>query len=297
MKNLKSLFSFNKEERSGIFYLLLLIIILQIFYFVVKTGVFRFSTDAVLVHNKKEQLKIDSLKEKSLGVATFKIYPMNPNYITDYKGYVLGMSVAEIDRLHAFRTKNKYVNSAVEFQKVTKVTDSLLNQISPYFKFPEWIKKKENKTLIGKFSNTKKIRTNKKIIRAKDINTTTAIDLQIVRGIGKTLSTRIIKFRDKLGGFLVSDQLYDVYGLEDDVVKRVLKYYTVINKPNIKPININVATAFEISKLIYIRYGIAKKIVEYREENGSFISLDDLVKIEGFPSDKIIRIKLYLSLD
>jgi hypothetical protein len=40
----------------------------------------------------------------------------------------------EIDRLLAFRKENKYVNSAKEFQNVTKVSDSLLND-GPYFKF------------------------------------------------------------------------------------------------------------------------------------------------------------------
>lgn len=54
------------------------------------------------------------------------------------------MSTQEIDRLLAFRKENKYVNSAEEFQQVTKVSDSLLKIISPFFKFPDWIQKKNN---------------------------------------------------------------------------------------------------------------------------------------------------------
>jgi hypothetical protein len=61
-----------------------------------------------------------------------KIYPFNPNFITDFKGYKLGMSVTEIDRLLAFRKTNRYVNSAAEFQQVTQVSDSLLAQIAPF---------------------------------------------------------------------------------------------------------------------------------------------------------------------
>ena len=60
----------------------------------------------------------------------YEIQPFNPNFITDYKGYVLGMSIEEIDRLHAFRKTNKYVNSAKEFQQVTQVSDSFLKYIS-----------------------------------------------------------------------------------------------------------------------------------------------------------------------
>jgi hypothetical protein len=45
------------------------------------------------------------------------------------------MSVQEIDRLVKYRKGNKYVNSPKEFQAVTQVSDSLLNVITPYFKF------------------------------------------------------------------------------------------------------------------------------------------------------------------
>ncbi len=295
MKNFKSHFVFNKEQRSGIFFLLVLIIIFQIIYSFVKTDFFNYSVNN-LTYDKELQLNIDSLKQKSLEIKSVKVYPFNPNYITDYKGYVLGLSVTEIDRLHTFRAKNKYINSAIEFQKVTKVSDSLLNQISPYFKFPEWTKKKENNISNVDLSSFKNKTNKKERIVIKDINTATVQDLQAIKGIGVTLSTRIIKFRDMLGGFLDINQLYDVYGLEKDVVKRTFKYYTVVNKPNINLININTANASEIAKLIYIKYGIAKRIVEYRDKNGSFTSLNDLTKIEGFPSNKTDRIKLYLTL-
>ncbi|RYX78494.1 helix-hairpin-helix domain-containing protein, partial [bacterium] len=53
------------------------------------------------------------------------------------------MSIQEIDRLMAFRKENKYVNSAEEFQEVTKISDSLLAVMSPLFKFPDWIKNKK----------------------------------------------------------------------------------------------------------------------------------------------------------
>jgi hypothetical protein len=68
-----------------------------------------------------------------------KIYSFNPNFITDYKGIDLAC-LLEIDRLLAFRKDDKYVNSAKEFQIVTKVSDSLLHAIAPYFKFPDWVK-------------------------------------------------------------------------------------------------------------------------------------------------------------
>ncbi|MCL5247034.1 helix-hairpin-helix domain-containing protein [Cellulophaga sp. 20_2_10] len=292
MKKFKSHFQFSKEQQSGIFFLLLFIIILQVVYFLVRNGVFASSTND-LTHNTELQTKIDSLKNQSIEKNTFKIYPYNPNYISDYKGYTLGMSTEEIDRLHNYRALNKYVNSTADFKEVTKVSDSLLDVLSPYFKFPDWTKKNKKKASVG-FVKKPIISVAYDVV---DINTATAEELQGINGIGEKLSARIIKFRDRLGGFLANDQLLDVYGLSPEVVARLLERYKVISRPKVVLIDINSATAYEISKLIYIRYDLAKRMVEYRQENGGFTSFADLSNIEGFPANKIDRIKLYLSID
>ena len=135
-----------------------------------------------------------------------------------------------------------------------------------------------------------------KNIQVKDLNTATAEELKSINGIGEKLSARIIKFRDRLGGFLIDEQLYDVYYLEPEVAKRVLVKFKVFNKPTIEKINVNSASANEIASLTYIKYDVAREIVSYRESNGRFLSLNELENIEGFPANKIDRIALYLSL-
>ena len=288
MKSLKPHFKFNKQERSGVFYLLLIIILLQIGYFVYQS----FSiSDTVSSFSSDEELQanINVLKEEALKKDSVEMHPFNPNFITDYKGYVIGMSVEEIDKLHAFRSNDKYVNSSKDFQRVTKVSDSLLKVISPYFKFPEWKKQySENKQ---DYVNSR----NKGFI-VKDINSATAEELRLVNGVGEKLSARIVKFRDRLGGFLINEQLFDVYGLEPQVVERVLKKFKVLKVPSIKKININSASIEELQKLIYIQKIVAIGIVNYRNDNKTIDSFEELTKIEHFPIEKIDRIILYLSL-
>lgn len=236
---------------------------------------------------------VDSLKNNILQKDSIKLYPFNPNFISDYKGYTLGMSPMELERLFVFRKQEKFVNSIEEFQDVTKVSDSLLNVISPYFKFPEWTQKKKTR-FTKSISNNKSEAKKAKEIR--DLNLATADELKTINGIGDKLSVRIVKFRDRLGGFLVNEQLYDVYGLDPEVVDRTLKKFGVVNMPKIKKININTSTASEISGLVYISHSVAIKILEYRELNGRINSFDELTSIEGFPSNKLDRIVLYLSL-
>lgn len=240
-----------------------------------------------LVLNTIAQSRIDSIKNLPPKTSN-KIYPFNPNYITDYKGYTLGLSTVELDRLFAFRNRGKFVNSAREFQSVTQISDSLLHNLSPYFKFPDWVGRNNN--------SKKKVPNFKKEIEVRDLNVATADDLMEIYGIGKTLSNRIIKFRDRLGGFLVDEQLYDVYGLKPEVAKKVLLKFQVSDVPSVKKININKAGVDELSQLVYISKSLAYNIVGYREGNGSFESIQDLIHVDGFPTEKLDRIALYLSL-
>lgn len=295
MKSLKSHFKFSKQERSGIFFLLGIIVVLQVILYGVKNA--SPGAEDNLSVDTETQVRIDSLKQKALQKESIKLFPFNPNYISDYKGYTLGMSLEEIDRLHAYRTKNKFVNSAKEFQKVTQVSDTLLNRIAPFFKFPDWTKASPPDNHAPQVFNTKDEQgKNNESSQIKDLNTVTAAELRVVYGIGDKLSKRIVKFRDRLGGFFSNDQLYDVYGLEPEVVQRTLKRFKVMSQPQVVKININTASANEISELIYISKTLAVKIVGYRKNNGAFNSFGELKKIEGFPTHKIDRIKLYLAL-
>lgn len=290
MKSLKSLFRFNKQERSGIFFLLLLLVLSQVAYYVYKNHFV--ASGGHLVVDKETQSQINELKQRATVKDSLKIYPFNPNFITDYKGYTLGLSVDEIDRLHAFRATRAFVNTAQEFQEVTLVSDSLLAVISPYFKFPDWV---NNKTS-PKTQQQNSFVSKKTIMEVSDLNTATVDDLKRISGIGETLAARIVKFRDRLGGFLIDAQLADVYGLKPEVMERVLHQFKVLTVPQVEKIAINSATAEELAALVYIQKNVAYDIVAYRNRNGAIRSFDELLQIETFPTDRINRIALYLSL-
>jgi len=284
MNFFKSHFSYNKRQRSGIFFLLLIIVSLQLVFFF-----FDFSSNDFETNSSKEiiafQKEMDSLRLAQVENSKPKIYPFNPNYITDFKGYQLGMSVEEIDRLLAYRKKGLFVNSTKQFQDVTEVNDSLLNTISLYFKFPDWVSSDKNKVIQ---------KPSKKVLVIKDINQVTAEDLKTINGIGDKLSVRIIKYRDKLQGFSYNNQLYEVWGLDTIVVNKVLTEFKVINQPKIQKVNVNTASFKEVLAIVYIDYELTKLIFNYRDEVAEIQSINELKKIDGFPLEKFDRIVLYL---
>lgn len=290
-QNIALYFKFTSQQRTGIFFLLILIIVLQLFYF--------FSDFSQNEKNSPEkeqwlalQPEVDSLKTIQKNNKP-KVYFFNPNFISDYKGYKLGMSLQEIDRLFAFRKENKYVNSAKEFQEVTKISDSLLNAISPYFKFPNWVKnKKTAKTYDNEYVH--KSFSKKEKFTILDINQANQDDFMKINGIGEALSLRILKQKESLEAFVSMEQINDVWGLSPEIVLELKKHFRVSSFPKIKKIPVNDASLKELSQFPYFRYTLAKQIVTYRSMNGNIKNIEDLINIKGFPVEKANIIGLYL---
>lgn len=133
--------------------------------------------------------------------------------------------------------------------------------------------------------------------RVRDLNRASASELQAVRGIGPVLSARIVKFRDALGGFQHTGQLYDVYGLPPEVAKRAALQFRVVQPPPVSRIDINTATVEELAALVYLDWQMARDIVSRRNTAGPYNSLEELRAIGSIPGERIERIALYLSLE
>lgn len=283
---LQSVLGYSKSQRIGILLFFLIVVLAQGIYYCYD---FRIPGSVDKEQSKwlANQSIIDSLKLESKNYKP-KIYPFNPNFITDFKGYKLGMSVKEIDRLLAFRKQNRFVNSDKEFQEVTKVSDSLLNAISPYFKFPDWVNNKQNAGSFAKkdFSKPEKI-------VVLDINQANKEDLMKIYGIGDKISDRILEQRQKLGAFVSMEQMDAIWGLSPEVIEKLKTSFAVKSTATIKKININSATVKELSQFPFFRYQLAKEIVIYRTMNGD-LDIEDFSKIKGFPVDNIKIIALYL---
>jgi DNA uptake protein ComE-like DNA-binding protein len=288
MKIVKPHFWYNKSQRNGVLFLLLLIVLLQMLFSFVDFS----NNEKPLPDTQVQRLQsqIDSLKKIELEKRKPKTYPFNPSYITDYKGAQLGMSIEEIDRLLVFRKQNKFINSASQFQKVTKISDSLLDVISPYFKFPDWVVH-QNKT-----KNSTRINSKQTVIRVStsNLNTATVQDLQTINGVNVFLAQRIIKYRKRIKGFTFKSQLLEVWKLEKEIASDVFSVFSIKEKPVIEKMNVNTASFKEVLSIPYINYDLCKKIFQFKDEVAELQSIEELKNIEGFPEDKYDRIVLYL---
>lgn len=299
MKIFKSHFWYNKSQRNGIFLLVIIVVLLQV------AIIYGSDNEVVEPLHQDEiaqfQRQIDSLKQIEIEEQKPKIYPFNPNYITDYRGEQLGLSLNEIDKLHAFRSKGKFVNSKEDFQKVTEVSDSLLDVISPYFKFPEWVEERNRK--LNKAAQNKRL-TNDETSNStnfkpstSDLNKVKINDLTNVLGINENLAARIVNYRSKLGGFYFEDQLYEVFNISEKQVSSILKYFQIKTKPIIEKQNINTIEFKQLLKLPYIDYDLCKNIFDYRDQVAELQNINELKNVKDFPLKNYDRIVLYLKAE
>ncbi|WP_294824361.1 helix-hairpin-helix domain-containing protein [uncultured Flavobacterium sp.] len=294
------LMQFTSSQRKGILALFVLVIIFQGMYFSVAS--YEITREEGQSAEKKlwlsHQSEIDALKAIGRNKKDV-LYPFNPNFISDYKGYALGMTVGEIDRLHAFRKMGKFVNSAADFQSVTKVPDSLLARISPYFKFPDWINEKNKRQANTGVSGTlakagnPDVKAEKKIVQL-DINDALEEDLVKVYGIGPYFAKKILRRRAELGAFASMDQMDDFTDLSPEAIKELKKSFFTGANPDISRLNVNTASLQQLSRFPYFNKGLAKSIITKRSMKGKISGIDELSKINEFPVDKIKIIALYL---
>lgn len=291
---LKSHFIYNKTERKEIIIFLTIVCVGLIAY-----NLIDFESEGIIDMSSPEVLAlIDDMETQKLAMEETrkkKIYPFNPNYLTDFRAYMLGMSTDEIDRLLKYRNEGKWINSVNDFQAVTMVSDSLLNTFKEHFKFPEWVANpKETRNHQVKKDFPEKERPIEKKI---DLNVATVEDLQKISGIGPVLSERIVAYRNQLGGFSDDTQLYDVYGLDPAVVQRTLTVFTVKTPKKIEKLNINKSSASDLATIPGVSYDLGKKLWEYRKLRGTVDSIEEILKVKGMTEQKFKQIRLYLSVE
>lgn len=136
-----------------------------------------------------------------------------------------------------------------------------------------------------------------------DLNKADIEQLMTLPGIGTVKAKAIISYRQAHGNFNSIDDLINVTGIGPSTLEKIRDYVTVsktnevqINMNNeLKKININEADEKQLEKLPGIGPSKAKRIIEYREKNGKFKSLDELLNVNGIGPKTLEKIENYLA--
>ena len=127
-----------------------------------------------------------------------------------------------------------------------------------------------------------------------DLNLVDSIDLQALRGVGPSYARRIIKYREKLGGYVRIEQLQEVYGMTKELYTEIIQHLTISETPT-KKVNINSENIKELMQHPYIDYYLAKAIIEFHKTYGEFTSVEDLKKVHLIDDKTYTKLQPYIS--
>lgn len=113
--------------------------------------------------------------------------------------------------------------------------------------------------------------------------------LKTVPGIGGYFARKIVRYGERLGGYVSVDQLDEIEGFPLDA-----KEYFVIESPSPRKLNLNRLSLDELKKHPYINFYQAREITTYRRLHGPLKSLSDLRLSRDFPPDVIARLQPYV---
>jgi len=100
-----------------------------------------------------------------------------------------------------------------------------------------------------------------------ELNTADSAELESLKGIGPVLASRIVRYRELLGGFAHKDQLFEVFGLDSSHYSMFSGDICLSDKP-FRVLNINESSFKDFLRHPYLEFETVKKICNYRDRNG-----------------------------
>lgn len=137
---------------------------------------------------------------------------------------------------------------------------------------------------------SKQVETNRSVEPAKsiikpsipilDINVADSLALVALPQIGEVMASRIHRYRERLGGFITMEQLYEIKGM-DSARFAAIQPYIILENKEIRKLEINREEFKALLRHPYLEYEQVKAIVNYRERRGLIKNWEQLRGITG----------------
>lgn len=292
-EDLKEYFNFSKSQSRGIILLSVLTLLSVIIYF---------SLDYWIQPNKSENINDKEVEEilasiyvdtayykKEIKPSKLTPFVFNPNTLNEAGFIKLGLRPRLAKNILNYRNKGGRFYKAIDFKKIWGLHEKEFSQLEKYISIPKQANRYSNN--YKKYSKAPQKNLN------IELNTATAKQLIELNGIAEKLSSNILKYRSMLGGFYSANQLKEVYGIRPATFERI-KRHLKCDASNIKKININEATYYEMKAHPYLRKNDwALAITKFRKTQDYEIkALEDLKNIDGMTEDIYAKIVPYLKL-
>jgi competence protein ComEA len=205
------------------------------------------------------------------------MFPFNPNNLSVQQWQQLGLSERQANVIKHYEAKGGRFYAIADVKKIYSITADDYKRLEPYINIPQ-----------AEYT-AKKAKPGEII----ELNSADSAKLTEVRGIGGSFAVRIIRYRNRLGGFYHKEQLKEIYGIDS------LKYAEInsqvsVNADKVNRININIISFDQLRIFPYLGYKQVNAIIQYRTQHGNYASINDMKNIAILDEGILLKIEPYL---
>lgn len=126
-----------------------------------------------------------------------------------------------------------------------------------------------------------------------DLNSADTTTLMLLHGIGPAFARRIVRYRDRLGGFVATEQLLEVYGFTPELLAHIAPHLALDSTIRSR-MPVNSIPLKQFIKHPYVDYYFARDIVNLRSRGVVFATPDDLRAVPSCTDTMLSKLLPYL---
>lgn len=299
-KWLNNYFDFSKSQFNG-----LLVLVVLIFIISAVPYLYQLVAPEIIISDAEQEAINELMQHGASSVSDpetrkargFKendtqhsLFFFDPNTLGLAGWQKLGLSEKQAGAILKYLAKGGKFRSKEDLKKMYTISEEVYVRLLPYVSIK--IVKKEDAVGFKIKSNEVKAAYPRAALKIIEVNQADSAALDEIKGIGPAFASRIIKYRDRLGGFYKKEQLMEVFGL-DSVKFNEIKGQVFVNPETIRKIHINTVQIEYFKNHPYIRYKQVNALIEYRKQHGNYSNIADLSNVEILNQETLMRLAPY----
>jgi competence protein ComEA len=229
----------------------------------------------------------------------FKALPFNfnPNKLSEDEWLKIGMNKRIVNNIVRYKSKGGVFRDKEGFRKIYAMTEEVYMVLEPYLQF-DIPKPYQSSNLpdTSKYYKNEPYENQAPESILIELNSADSAALLVLNGIGPSFAGRIIRYRNKLGGYDHPEQLLEIKGL-DSTRLLLFRQQITINPALIRKIDLNEVVFKELLKHPYFEYYLVKAIFEKKDEIKQFDSVEQIRKIPVMYEELYEKISPYLMVE
>lgn len=222
-----------------------------------------------------------------------ELMPFDPNTADSTQLLRLGLAPWQVRNVYKYRAKGGVYRTKADFARLYGLTAQKYKELEPYIRISGdyrpaaevYGERTADLTVRDTTRYPVKIKPGEHIV----LNTADTSQLKRVPGIGSGFARAIVRYGERLGGYVSVEQLREIDNFPDAAIA-----YFVVEHPVVRRLNLNKLSLSMLRRHPYIGFYQAKTIIEYRRVHGKISSLDDLKLYKDFTPEVIARLRPYV---